>query len=96
MYANNNNSIGYEIKSIIEQLEEISRVDCFLKCTRRDSCNHVVLSESERRCKLLKAVVRLSGPNAEDKSEEGGKIYDLVGEFLCYTNEFLLIGYTLY
>ena len=78
MYAKNGNNTGYEMKSIIEQIEEISRVECFVKCTRKEGCNHVAISEGEKGCKLLKAVVM----NLEGKPDKGEEIYDLVGEIL--------------
>merc|ERR1719494_873710 len=76
IYTKNDKNTGYETKSIIEQMEEISRVECFLKCTRKEGCGHVVVSGGEKRCKLLKAVIILSGMNSIN--DEGEDIYDLV------------------
>ena len=71
--------IVYARKSIIEQLDDVSsRVECFLQCSMKEGCRHLVVSEKEKRCKLLKDI--LINPDVDVK--DGEKVYSLVGEFL--------------
>ena len=83
MYALDiDNNVGYEKKSIVQQLEDVSRVQCFLQCNKIEGCHHVVVSEAGTWCKLLGELESLNGMNPEDKREDGEKIFSLVGESL--------------
>ena len=82
-YAKSVISTGYEKKSIIEQLEDVSRVECSLQCTRKEGCKYMVVSESEKQCKLLKAVTMLKGNDPDVRLGDGEKIYNLFGKILC-------------
>ena len=78
---NSPNNTGYERKSIIAQLEDVSKVQCSLKCNKREGCNHVVVCEAEKRCKLLKEVVSEHQLTLYEKLDDGELIFSRASKF---------------
>ena len=72
-------NIGYGTNTIIEQLEEVSRVHCLLNCGRVEECNHVAFNEALKRCSLLQEIIRMSYQSANNNHvEDDTRIYSFV------------------
>ena len=92
MYAlDNERNVGYVKASIVQQLEDVSRVQCSLQCKTIEGCKHVVVDEEKKRCKLLREIVSLNGRNPEDEREDGEEIFSLVGESGLYQGSFYFL-----
>ena len=84
MYAlDTERNVGYVKATIVQQLEDASRIKCSMQCNKAEGCKHVVVDEVGKRCKLLREIVSLNGENPEDEREDGEQIFSLVGEF-CF------------
>ena len=73
-------NIGYDVKSIIQQLEDVSRMECILVCQRTKGCGHVIINDVARRCKLLREVMAANGLTGYYESlDDGEKVFSLSG-----------------
>ena len=77
IYYSVRDSIGYKRASIIEQLEQVSHVNCLLECGRVEGCKHIAFNDKMNRCDLLKKVVEAVEGQSIAKSSDGLKIYSL-------------------
>ena len=80
--SNQPTNIGYEVKSIIQQLEDVSRMECILVCQRTKGCGHVIINEAARRCKLLREVVAANGLNGYESLDDGENVTSLSGTLI--------------
>ena len=71
----NESGIGYEVKSIIQQLEEVTQVACILSCTRLDGCDHVIFDRDVKRCTLLREVVSVGRNSDENRLTNSEMIF---------------------
>ena len=71
--------IGYEKKSIILELQQVSLIACSLKCDEVEGCKHIAFSEENRNCSLLRDVVKKD--DLDDLIEE----FDIDGK-ICLSN----------
>ena len=77
----NGSDIGYKMKSIIQQLEDVSRVACILSCNGLERCDHVIFNGPMKRCKLLTDVVSVETYRSENQLTGEEIIYSRRGTF---------------
>ena len=70
--------LGYHKKSIILELNQVSRIACSLKCDEVEGCKHIAFSEDNRHCRLLWDVIKAN--DIDDLVEDfvtGGKVFSV-------------------
>ena len=67
-------NFGYDRNSTIDQLEDVTLVNCLMRCGTAKGCKHVAFNNKMNHCKMLERVVKLeNGYTTTDDT----KIYSL-------------------
>ena len=75
----NKSGIGYEVKSMIQRLEEVTHVACILSCNRFDGCDHVIFDKDVRKCTLVREVVSVRRNTGENRLTNSEMIFSRNG-----------------
>ena len=75
----NKSGIGYEVKSMIQQLEKVTHVACILSCNRFDGCDHVIFDKDVRKCTLVREVVSVRRNTGENRLTNSEMIFSRNG-----------------